>query len=322
MMIRDDRATLRAPETLPAHHVEAVTAAVAESQRPATRRAYAAMWRQFREWTKGEGLSSLPAEPLTVAAYLVHRDACGRSASTLAMDLRAIGHHHRAVGLPSPTTSDAVRRTAAGLRNKAVARGRAKPRQARGLTAAHLEAIRETAHLPRSGPSGRTEMPDAARRRGDLDIALIAVMRDALLRRGEATALRWGDVDFRSDGTSRVTIRRSKTSNSSAVLYVGVRATGDLKRIRPEGADPKARVFGFRRGRTASCRIAAAARAAGLGEGFSGHSPRVGMAQDLTASGAGLVAIMVAGRWKSERMPAHYSRKEAVAGGAVARYYG
>ena len=312
----------RSPKELSPLHVEAVTAAVAESQRPATRRVYDVMWRQFKAWTEGEGLSSLPAEPLTVAAYIVHRDACGRSASTLSMDLRAIGHHHRAVGLPSPTTTDAVRRTAAGLRNKAITCGRAKPRQARGLTADHLEAIRETAHLPRSGPSGRTETPEMASRRGDLDIALVAVMRDALLRRGEAVALRWGDVDFQSDGTSRVTIRRSKTSNSSAVLYLGVQATVDLKRIRPKPTDPKARVFGFRRGGTVSYRIAAAARAAGLGEGFSGHSPRVGMAQDLTASGAGLVAIMVAGRWKSERMPAHYSRKEAVGGGAVARYYG
>ena len=62
-------------------------------------------------------------------------------------------------------------------------------------------------------------------------------------------------------------------------------------------------------------------REAGLGEGFSGHSPRVGMTQDLVAHGAGLVAIMNAGRWKSERMPAHYSRGETAGLGAVARYH-
>ena len=45
------------------------------------------------------------------------------------------------------------------------------------------------------------------------------------------------------------------------------------------------------------------------------------MTQDLTAQGAGLVAIMNAGRWKSERMPAHYSRGQAAGRGAVARYY-
>ena len=64
------------------------------------------------------------------------------------------------------------------------------------------------------------------------------------------------------------------------------------------------------------------ARAAGLGEGFSGHSPRIGMAQDLTAAGVGLPALMVAGRWKSERMPAYYSRAQSAGRGAVANFYG
>jgi hypothetical protein len=45
------------------------------------------------------------------------------------------------------------------------------------------------------------------------------------------------------------------------------------------------------------------------------------MARDLTAAGVGLTAIMVAGRWKSERMPAYYSRAEEAGRGAVARFY-
>ena len=56
-------------------------------------------------------------------------------------------------------------------------------------------------------------------------------------------------------------------------------------------------------------------------DGVGGHAPRIGMAQDLTAAGVGLPALMVAGRWKSERMPAHYSRGEVAGRGAVARYY-
>ena len=58
-----------------------------------------------------------------------------------------------------------------------------------------------------------------------------------------------------------------------------------------------------------------------LGEGFSGHSSRVGMAQDLAAGGAELPALMVAGRWQSPRMPAQYTEKQALGRGAVARYY-
>ena len=46
-------------------------------------------------------------------------------------------------------------------------------------------------------------------------------------------------------------------------------------------------------------RFRAAAVAAGLGDGYSGHSGRVGMAQALAADGAGLPELMEAGRWES-----------------------
>ena len=303
-------------------HLRAVAAAVLESQRPTTRKVYSAAWDRFQAWAQNEGVTSLPADPVTVAAYLVHRDALGLSFASLAMDRKAISFFHRRAGLPTPTASEGVKMTLAGVRNRAAERGRAEPRQARGLREAGLEAIIDTAHVPRVYRSGRTESPQAARWRGAVDIAIVSVMRDALLRRGEAANMRWADVKFRRDGSSRVIIRRSKTSNTPAVLYVGVRATAALKCIRPKKPAPRARVFGVRRGRTISVRIAAVCREAGLGEGFSGHSPRVGMTQDLTARGAGLVAIMNAGRlWKSERMPAHYARGEAAGLGAVARYY-
>jgi len=171
------------------------------------------------------------------------------------------------------------------------------------------------------GQTGRRETEAGARRRGDIDIAIASVMRDALLRRGEAAELRWGDVEFCPDGSSLITIRRSKTSNASAVQYVGLKATKALRRICPSGPHPDRRVFRLRSGRSISNRIAAMTRAAGLGPGFTGHSPRVGMAQDLTAAGVGLAALMVAGRWKSERMPAHYARGEAARRGAVARFH-
>ncbi len=302
-------------------YIEAITAAVEHSRRPRTRRAYARAWERFRRWAEGEALQPLPADPVTVAAYMTHRAELGLSAATLAMDRKAISHHHRNRGYSTPTASEGVKLTIAGLRNQAAEEGRGEPRQARGLNADVLAAIRATAHVPRTGPTGRKETVEAAWRRGEMDIAIASVMRDALLRRGEAAELRWGAVEFRRDGSARVIIRRSKTSNTSAVLYVGPQATEDLRRIRPEQANPRARVFALRCGRSISNRIAAMTRAADLGEGFSGHSPRIGMAQDLTASGAGLPALMVAGRWKSERMPAHYSRGEAAGRGAVAQFY-
>ena len=303
-------------------YLDAILSAVEESRRPATRRAYLGAWQRFQSWAESEGLQPLPADPMTVAAYLTERAEQGLSQSTLSLDRKAISHYHRTASLPTPTISEGVKLTLAGLRNQAAEQGRGEPQQAKGLTAERLDAIVRTAHRQRSGQTGRRESKAAAHRRGDVDIAIASVMRDALLRRGEAAELRCGDLEFCADGSSLITIRRSKTSLVSAVQYVGTGATDALRRIRPLNAHPESRVFGLRSGRSISNRLGAMALAAGLGEGYSGHSPRVGMAQDLTAAGVGLAALMVAGRWRSERMPAHYARGEAARRGAVAKLHG
>ena len=84
--------------------------------------------------------------------------------------------------------------------------------------------------------------------------------------------------------------------------------------------DPESTVFGLSASQIGR-RVKAAALAAGLGEGFTGHSGRVGMAQDFAATGVDLPALMTAGRWKSSRMPAKYTERQAAGRGAVARYY-
>jgi hypothetical protein len=56
-------------------------------------------------------------------------------------------------------------------------------------------------------------------------------------------------------------------------------------------------------------------------EGVSGHSCRVGMAQDLAAAGFDVVAIMPAGRWRSPEMVARYAERLQARRGAVAQYY-
>ena len=147
-------------------------------------------------------------------------------------------------------------------------------------------------------------------------------MRDALLRRQEAAALRWADVRFMDDDTARIAIRHSKTDQDGegAVQFVGHEAAAALNDIRGDAAEAD-RVFGLKSGRAISNRIKAAARAAGLKGDFRGHSPRVGMAQDLAANGASSVELMVAGRWKAARMPAHYVREQEAGRGAVARYH-
>ncbi len=43
--------------------------------------------------------------------------------------------------------------------------------------------------------------------------------------------------------------------------------------------------------------------------GLSGHSARVGAAQDATAANVPLQSLMVAGRWMNPKMPARYGEE-------------
>ena len=312
-----------ATSTLREQHVRRVVDAARESHSAITRRKYRAAWRRFQTWADREGIGSIPALPETVAAYLAERAANGLSPASLRLDPAAIRYHHTEAGHANPADNEGVRRVLRGLTRRAAREGRT-PRQAAALTQDGLAAICATAHLRRTGPGGRTERASKARRRGEVDIALVSVMRDALLRRSEAAALTWADVEFRSDGSARVTVRRSKSDQdgTGATLYVGRTAAAALGAIYRPDASSRAPVFGLRSGRAVSNRIAAAAKAAGLIGRFSGHSPRIGMARDLVASGAGIAALQVAGRWASAQMPAHYARAELAAKGAVARFHG
>ena len=301
----------------------AIRDAIEASRAPATRRVYASAWRRFVAWCEAGGHASLPAAPETVAAYLAERAEGGLGPASIRLDRAAIRAEHLAKQLPSPTKHPGVATVTRGLTRIAAAGGRTT-RQAAALTGEALAAVRATALTPRRGPSGRIESKAAARKRGNVDIALASTMRDGLLRRSEAAALTWGEVELRTDGTGRILIPRSKTDQEGegSVQYLGKDAAASLRLIRPAHVEPAARVFGFTCGRSISRRLARMAKAAGLSGAFSGHSGRVGMARDLVAGGASVAAVQVAGRWESARMPALYARGELAARGAVAQYYG
>jgi hypothetical protein len=52
---------------------------------------------------------------------------------------------------------------------------------------------------------------------------------------------------------------------------------------------------------------------------ISGHSARVGAAQDLLALNMELPSVMQAGRWRDTRMPMRYGEKVLASRGAMAR---
>ena len=283
---------------------------------------YAAAWRSFESWTQGRGNLSLPASPQIVAAYLAHlAEERGLSVAPIRLHKAALAAVNKAHGHDDPTEHEGVRRIMKGI---ARSHGRAQ-KQAKPLTAEALAAVRATANARRPLGDGRKqESAQRASWRGRVDLALLSVLRDGLLRRSEAHSLTWADVDFRNNGTALLQLRRSKTDQEGegVALYIGKQAADALKAIRPaeEQLDLQAPVFGLSPQQIGR-RVTAAAKAAGLGEGFTGHSGRVGMAQDLAATGTELPALMTAGRWKNSKMPARYTERQAAGRGAVAKYY-
>ena len=280
---------------------------------------YRAQWQHYRDWAVGRGLRALPAPPAQVVAYLAERsEEYGHKPATLRVAAAAIAFVHRAAGVSDPCASPEVKRTLRSATRKA---GRSQ-KQAAALTAEALAVIQSTACTPRRGRGGRVESQETAKYRGNMDIALIRLMRDAMLRVSEAAALTWQDLMTEADGTGRLLIRRSKTDaeGEGAIAFVSTPTMATLQLIRND-ADETERIFGLRPNQL-SQRIKKTARAAGLGDGFSGHSPRVGMARDLARAGIELPRLMNAGRWRSPAMPAHYTRNETAGKGAVAQFYG
>lgn len=283
-----------------------------------TRRAYRSQWRRFAKYCMSRREQALPAHPAMVAAYLTGRIEDGVGIASLRQAAAAIRRVHLRQRLGDPCADEVVKQVLAGLARK----HGAPAGQARGLTLEDFERIRTYAHRPRRGKRGRLEKEAAAQRRGDFDVALIGSMRDGLLRRSEAAAICWGDLSYAEDGSGRLLLRHSKTDKEGRghIAYVADVTMADLELIRPPRPRPEERVFGLSTSQI-SRRIAASARAAGLGGGYSGHSPRVGMTVDLVAAGFSLAELQQAGRWRSPVMPAYYARNQLSGRGAVAQFH-
>ena len=271
--------------------------------------AYASAWLRFQAWAEAGGHAALPATPQSVALYLGHLAAAGRSIAAIQLACSAhlpfpCRRRHAEGQQPHPPPFGG-RGAVRGWRNRAPA-----PKQADALTADALARTREVLRVPRRGRGGRMESPKTAQRRAALDLAIIGVLADGGLRRSEAAALTWGDVELWADGTARLTVQKGKNQPEPQTVAVTAATARALREIRPDDAMPTTAVFGLT-GEALANRVRTAARAAGLGDGFNGHSGRIGMARRMVAAGAPNAAVQRQGRWKHGDMVARYTRGEA-----------
>ena len=215
----DPQIVPRQPAALPALRVadQGVASALESVLSDNTRRVYATQWRLFNDWCDEVGLRPLPAEPLTVARYLAARAGSGASIATLRLASSAIAKAHEWAGHESPCKDRGVRASLKGW-----GRRLSKPqRQAGALTADVLAVIRLTAVQPRRRGRGFETVEQAAER-ARFDLALVAVLSDAGLRRSEASSLTWGDVQRWDDGSGRITVIRSKTDVEAQGAVVAI----------------------------------------------------------------------------------------------------
>ena len=269
---------------------------------PSTMRSYRSDVEAFEAWCAAAGRVAFPASEETVCAFLIEQGETV-APSTVRRRLYAVRKVHRLLRLPDPTREEEV-----SLALRRVRRAKpARPRQARGLTREYLDRFL----------AAQPETPWGLRNR-----AMLSLGYELLTRRAELVALRVEDLEPRGDGTLRVLIRRAKNDPFGAgrVAFTSAR-TGALveewlewrgARIAPlfcpiYHGKPIERALSVD---TVKRLVKDGARRAGLepeeAREFSGHSMRVGAAQDLLSRGHDTAAIMRAGGWKSVSVLARY----------------
>ena len=284
-----------------AAHVEAANGAVSAN----TERAIRADLAVFRAWRHVHAAAAVPASPETIAAF-VDDMAETRAPATVRRYLATLAVAHRAAG-----HADSLRHPLVKLAVQRMHRRRGR-RQKQAL------ALDWRLRKRLLAAAGERLIDDRNR-------ALVAVAYDTMLRRSELTAARLADLAPHVHGGATLLVRRGKTDGDgrSATVYIA-RDSAELL------ADwlRRASLAGGRLFRSVSKGGAVAeglhpsqvprifkamARTAGLPldivDGLSGHSTRVGAAQDMIAAGIEMPAILQAGRWKTAAMVSRYGER-------------
>ena len=262
----------------------------------------------WQSWCADIGVQDFPASPADIVEYLYDQAEQGYKLGTLRVRLWGISVLHGGNG-DDPTKNDTVTSALRGIGQII-----GKPQeQASPLDSDALEAIERTACNRRSRRDGKGESSWVAERRGIKDIAIAYVLSDCGLRRSEAAALIWEDVQ-EQEGIGIVHIRKSKTDQSGEGQAVALTPKGYAALLRYRAylqkdatvADSD-RVFSLS-DKGISNRVKSMAKAAALEGNYSGHSGRVGLAVRAARSGFSAGETMVQGRWKRADTVARYQR--------------
>jgi len=270
-----------------------------------TERAIRADLAVFAAWCRARPGSGIPASAETLARF-VDDMARTRAPATVRRYLASLTVAHRAAG-----RADTLRDPLVKL---------AVQRMHRRMGRRQKQALALDWRLRRRLLAAVGDRLIDARNR-----ALLAVAYDAMLRRSELTAARFADLAPLGHGGATLLVRRGKTDadGRSATVYIardsrellvewlrrGGVADGFLFRSVTKGGAVGQRLHPSHVPRI----FKAMARTAGLPrdvvDGLSGHSARIGAAQDMIAAGIEMPAILQAGRWRSAAMVCRYGER-------------
>ena len=279
---------------------------------------YLKHWSHFQSWCAANGMIDKPADPDTVVKYMTER-ALQVKTVTLATISAAIKFYHEQDELLSPTLYPQVRATLRDIARK-------YPYETQKVTAIDddtFDLIAAAAHHPKDG-----ESEEYAHRRATFDIALIALMREAKLSRGEAARSQWQHIHRLPDGPYILEIPSTKSNLNAQPEFAfiapsTIQSLAAMLQLRPgrqQTPKPKDTIFRIGEHQIAN-RIKAAAKHAGLNARFGGHSPRAGTTMDPKLRDVSTADLISAGRWSAENAPTVQDRKTKVSTDAIMRWY-
>ncbi len=261
---------------------------------PNTLRAYRADMQEFILFCENHSLPALPASSATVANFLMGTLSQGIKTATIRRKVSSISAIHRLSCLPDPTKHPEVVITVRKICRQLGTRFD----QAYPITKVNLDKLLAVC---------------SSDLRGLRDRALLALAYDCMRRRSELVSLRVEDMEWLCEDGVSILLRKSKTDQHGCGQWIhlstpATKAVQDwletaqikdgfiLRGIHPNGSltsslceSRVSRIY-----KTLAKRAQLSER---IVKSISGHSMRVGGAQDLLIQGASLPQIMVKGGW-------------------------
>ncbi|WP_277978025.1 tyrosine-type recombinase/integrase [Pantoea endophytica] len=303
-----------------------------EAFSPNTWRQLLSVMRICWRWSQDNRRSFLPMSPEDMQDYLFHLQAIGRSTSTISVHAALISMLHRNAGLVPPTVSPDVVRAKKKINRTAIVSGE---RTGQAVPFCRPDLNRLDAAWKHS-----------SRLQHLRDLAFMHVAYGTLLRMSELSRLRVRDISRAADGRIILDVGWTKTILQSggivkalstrsserlmewinaaglagepdAILFCPVHRSNKITSVTEVPMSAPCLEDIWRRARQQAGAKTPLKTNKGRYSSWSGHSARVGAAQDMAREGISIAQIMQEGTWTQTQTVMRYIRMVEAHKGAM-----